>query len=88
MTTVIFHNLALYSVLLSSEHSLSFDFCVDLCFPLVIYTTCVNRWEGLNTGSDVDLLLRRRCLATLLHQSYIPQSVVLADCLQFKLFLD
>ncbi len=33
-----FHNLVLHSVLLSSEQSLSFNFCIDLRFPLSLFT--------------------------------------------------
>ncbi len=34
MQTLFFHNLAMHSILLSSEPSLSFGFCVDLCVHL------------------------------------------------------
>ncbi len=44
----VLHNLSLHSILLSSEPSLSFGFCLDLHFPLVIYSTCTNWWAGLN----------------------------------------
>ncbi len=56
--TLFFHNLALQSVLLPSEPSLSFGFCVGLHSPLVIYTMCVKRWAGLN---------RQQCTFTFMH---------------------
>ncbi len=47
MQRLFFPNLALHSVL-SLESCLSLDFCVGLHLPLVIYTTCLNWWTGLN----------------------------------------
>ncbi len=44
---------------------------------------------GSDVEAGVDLSLRGQCLATLLnHKVYIPQPVVLADWLQYKLFID
>ncbi len=57
------------------EVSLSFCFCIDLRLPLSLFTLCAHisgrGLTGSDVEADVDLLLRKRCLATLLYHRVV-----------------